>query len=118
MFSESSPCLLGEHGSCSTAQRPVELSENILQNLFHNLPPQTCASTSVRILTLLFSDAISCEERGESDGDLVVALYTMGKTELLKAAASAQHVIDLNRRREIANTVKMANERIASIMNR
>ena len=25
MFSESSPCLLGQHGSCSTAQRPVEL---------------------------------------------------------------------------------------------
>ena len=42
----------------------------------------------------------------------------MGKTELLKAAASAHHVIDLSRRREIANTVKMANERIASIMNR
>ena len=33
MFSESSPCLLGQHGSCITAQRPVELSENILQNL-------------------------------------------------------------------------------------
>ena len=64
------------------------------------------------------SDAIACEERGEADGDLVVALYTMGKTELLKAAASAHHVIDLNRRREIANTVKMANERITSILNR
>ena len=33
MFSESSPCLFGQHGSCSTAQRPGELSENILQNL-------------------------------------------------------------------------------------
>ena len=67
---------------------------------------------------IIKSDAISCEERGEADGDLVVALYTMGKTELLKAAASAHHIIDLSRRREIANTVKMANERIASIMNR
>ena len=25
-------CLLGQHSSCSTAQRPVELSENILQD--------------------------------------------------------------------------------------
>ena len=41
MFSESSPCLLVEHGSCSTAQRQGELSENILHNLFHNLMPQT-----------------------------------------------------------------------------
>ena len=28
MFSKSSPCLLGQHGSCSLAQRPVELYEN------------------------------------------------------------------------------------------
>ena len=42
MFSESwSPCLLSQHGSCSTVQQPVEVSVNILQNLFHNLPPQT-----------------------------------------------------------------------------
>ena len=40
MFSERSPCLLGQHVSFSTAQGPVELSENILQNLFHNLTPQ------------------------------------------------------------------------------
>ena len=26
---------------CSTAQQPVELSENILQNLLNMLPPQT-----------------------------------------------------------------------------
>ena len=32
MFSESSPCLLWQHGSCSTAQQPGELSENILKN--------------------------------------------------------------------------------------
>ena len=31
MFSGSSPCLLGQHGSCSSAQLPVELSENMLQ---------------------------------------------------------------------------------------
>ena len=41
MFSESFPCLLGQHGSCSTAQRPVELLKSILQHLFNNLPPQT-----------------------------------------------------------------------------
>ena len=35
MFSESSHCLLGQHGSCSTVQRHVELSENILQNLYN-----------------------------------------------------------------------------------
>ena len=31
MFSENSPCLLGQHGSCSTAQWPGELSENMMQ---------------------------------------------------------------------------------------
>ena len=41
MFSESSPCLFGQHRSCSTAQRPVELLEDLLQNIFHNLRPQT-----------------------------------------------------------------------------
>ena len=41
MFSESSPKLLGLHGSCSSAKLPVELSENMLQNLLLNLPPQT-----------------------------------------------------------------------------
>ena len=41
MFSGSSPCLLGQHCSCSSAQLPVELSENMLQNLFLNLPLQT-----------------------------------------------------------------------------
>ena len=39
MFFRSSPCLLGQHGSCSSAQLPVELSQNMLQNLFHNLLP-------------------------------------------------------------------------------
>ena len=38
-FLKVPPCLLGQHISCSTAQRPVELSENILQNLVHNLLP-------------------------------------------------------------------------------
>ena len=33
MFSESCPCLLELHGSYSTAQRPGELSENMLQNV-------------------------------------------------------------------------------------
>ena len=27
-FKKSSPCLLGQHGSCRIAQQPVELSEN------------------------------------------------------------------------------------------
>ena len=34
MVSESSPCLLGQNGSCRTDQQPVELSNNILQKLF------------------------------------------------------------------------------------
>ena len=34
MFSESSTCLLGQHGSCSTVQRPLELSKNISKNIF------------------------------------------------------------------------------------
>ena len=42
MFSESSPCLLGQHGSCSsTVKGTGELSENILQNLRNDLPSQT-----------------------------------------------------------------------------
>ena len=41
MFSESFSCLLGQHGRCSSAQQPVELSENILQNLFYKLPTQS-----------------------------------------------------------------------------
>ena len=48
MFSGSSPCLLGQHGSCSSAQLTVKLSENMLQNLLHNLPPQTVASCEVQ----------------------------------------------------------------------
>ena len=41
MCSESCPSMLRRHGSSSTAQRPTELAEINLQNLFHNLPPQT-----------------------------------------------------------------------------
>ena len=41
IFSKSSSCLLGQHGSCSAAQQPGELSENILQNFLNKLPPQT-----------------------------------------------------------------------------
>ena len=36
-------------GSCSTAQRPVELSENRLQNLLNKLPPQTVCVTVIGI---------------------------------------------------------------------
>ena len=39
-FSGSFPCLLWQHGSCSSAQPPVELSKNMLQNLFLDLPPR------------------------------------------------------------------------------
>ena len=34
MFSESYPCLFGQQGSCSTAQRPVELSETFYKTFF------------------------------------------------------------------------------------
>ena len=46
MFSESFPCLLGQHDSCRAAQLPVELSENIFQNLWNKLPPQTLVHLS------------------------------------------------------------------------
>ena len=49
MFSESSLCLLGLHGRCSSAQLPVE---NILQNLLHNLPPQIVDSSQSTCLGL------------------------------------------------------------------
>ena len=39
MFSKTSPCLLGQHGSCSEAQQPGELSENSKQNLRNKWPP-------------------------------------------------------------------------------
>ena len=37
-FSESSTGLLGQHGSCSTAPRPGDVSENMIQNLGNKLP--------------------------------------------------------------------------------
>ena len=39
LFSKSSPCLLGQNCSCSKAKRPMELSENSLQNLRNKWPP-------------------------------------------------------------------------------
>ena len=39
MFSDSSPCLLGQHGSCSTAQQPGNSQKNSLQNLRNKWPP-------------------------------------------------------------------------------
>ena len=39
MFSKSYPCLLGQNGSCSTAQQPGDISENSLQNLRNKCPP-------------------------------------------------------------------------------
>ena len=47
MLSGSSPCLLGQHGSCCSDQLPVELSENNLRNLLLNLPPQTVPHVQV-----------------------------------------------------------------------
>ena len=58
MFSRSSPCLLGQHGSCSIAQWSVELSENMLQNLLLNLPPQT-----VEVFRIFFSEFPRLEGR-------------------------------------------------------
>ena len=50
IFSWSSSCLLGQHGSCSSSQLPVELSENMLQNLFLNLPPQSVQGSRIRLV--------------------------------------------------------------------
>ena len=47
IFSVSFPRLLEQHFSGTSAQLPVELSENMLQNLFHNLPPQTVLTVHV-----------------------------------------------------------------------
>ena len=54
MFSKSSPCLLVQHGSCSKAQRPVELSENSLQNLRNKWPPHPVFSVHNLILAQQF----------------------------------------------------------------
>ena len=66
MFSVSSSCLLGQHGSCSTAQRPGELSENILQNLQKKLPPQTVEYYKSHLLLL------DCDDAQDGVGVLVV----------------------------------------------
>ena len=58
MFSGSPPCLLGQHGSCSSAQLPVELSENMLQNLFLNLPPQTVQEARITFILPLSEDVV------------------------------------------------------------
>ena len=78
MFSGSLPCLLGQHGSFSSTKLPVELAENMLRNLFLNLPPQTvvefsenlavvhilCLSLLPFILTsLVLSTAQECTRR-------------------------------------------------------
>ena len=65
MFSESSPCLLGQHGSSSTAQWPVELSENILQNLRNKLPPKTvfnCRLSKVIVFSIFADDILAVPE--------------------------------------------------------
>ena len=46
--------MLGQHASCSTAQQPVELSENISQNLFFPLPPQTVANYIIQNFIMEF----------------------------------------------------------------
>ena len=61
--------MLGQDSSCSSALLPVELSENMLQNLLLNLPPQTvsplillCAVDEVAALVderaLLYADVL------------------------------------------------------------
>ena len=40
-FLEVPLALIGQNGSCSSAQLPVELSDNMLQNLFLDLPPHS-----------------------------------------------------------------------------
>ena len=45
--------MLGQYGSCSTAQWPVELSKNIIQNLFNKLPHQTVDSAVNRVGSLV-----------------------------------------------------------------
>ena len=59
MLTGSYSCLLGLHGSCSSAQLPVELSESMLQNIFLNLPPQTVQcyifTTSQKVCVLTMS---------------------------------------------------------------
>ena len=47
MFSESSPCLLGQHGSCSKAQQPGKLSEKSKQNLRNKWPPHPVVKVGV-----------------------------------------------------------------------
>ena len=64
MFSGSSPCLQGQHGSCSSAQLPVELSKYMLHNLFLNLPPQTVA-VHTRIMALPTTEIMDAQETNQ-----------------------------------------------------
>ena len=54
VLSGSSPCLLGQHGSCSTAQRPVELSEKTCYKTF---------STSCRPRLYCLTENLATNER-------------------------------------------------------
>ena len=55
MFFISSPCLLGQRGSCSTAQQCGELSENSLQNLRNKWPPHPVICSDCNESTPLYS---------------------------------------------------------------
>ena len=61
-FSRSSPPLLGQHGSCSIAQRPVELLENSLPNLRNKWPPHPVFQVTID-LPLLPAHSISHSSR-------------------------------------------------------
>ena len=87
---ESSPCLLGEHGSCSAAQQPVELSENILlQNLFHAPDCRYTWSCMLVVTNLtskqrtgVFTQSVSKLDRLGS-GNLCVCFSHLQQAELL-----------------------------------
>ena len=49
----SFPCLFGQHGSSSTAKRPVELSENILPNIFNKYAAPDCTKHVTTIVNLI-----------------------------------------------------------------
>ena len=63
MFSESSPCLLGQHGSGSTVQQPVELPKNRLQNFRNKSSPQTVDESFIGQLNATFIHQCSVSEQ-------------------------------------------------------
>ena len=82
MFSESSPCLLGQQGSFSSAQRPVEVSENILQNLRNKFRPRLYSILGANLHADVVDEGVQIAVREPPEG--LHAVGALGVTLVLE----------------------------------